>query len=256
MPDRDSGGIASSRIPVPFIKIKSPAGGILWSEGLLGRNAGGPTAVGLTIDHRVIPMIRSAHLPLRPNLADAEAFPLLVTDGARAPVSEGECSSVPDPRPISVRYWIASKAQCLGTAACLSRAPEWHHKRGFTLVELMITVAIVGILAAVAYPSYQDQIRRSNRAEVQSFLTDLAQRQQLYFMDARQYASLLDELNATVPDRVDRFYEISEPFTVGRRPPQFLIRATPRSGTMQVRDLDGAAYTIDQAGAKTPSGAW
>jgi type IV pilus assembly protein PilE len=46
--------------------------------------------------------------------------------------------------------------------------------KGFTLIEVMIVVAIVGILAAVAYPSYQDHVRKSRRAEAQSALMGLA----------------------------------------------------------------------------------
>ncbi|MES2823294.1 MAG: type IV pilin protein [Pseudomonadota bacterium] len=49
---------------------------------------------------------------------------------------------------------------------------------GFTLVELMITLAIVSILAAVAYPSYMNTVRRSNRAEAKTELMDIAQRLQ------------------------------------------------------------------------------
>ena len=66
--------------------------------------------------------------------------------------------------------------------------------RGFTLIELMIVVAIVGILAGIAYPSYMDHVRKGNRAKAQAFLMDVAQRQQNYLVVRRRYAATLQEL--------------------------------------------------------------
>jgi prepilin-type N-terminal cleavage/methylation domain len=57
--------------------------------------------------------------------------------------------------------------------------------RGFTLLEIMIVVAIVGILAAVVLPSYQNQMRKSRRASAQSHLMDIASKEQAYFLDTR-----------------------------------------------------------------------
>ena len=65
---------------------------------------------------------------------------------------------------------------------------------GFTLIELMIVVAIIGILAAVAYPSYQDHIRKGNRSAAQAFMMDVAQRQQSYLLNNRSYATTLAAL--------------------------------------------------------------
>ena len=60
-------------------------------------------------------------------------------------------------------------------------------QNGFTLIELMITVAVVGILAAIAYPSFQGAMMKNRRAAAQAYLSDVAQKQQQYLMDARAY---------------------------------------------------------------------
>ncbi|SEA47843.1 type IV pilin protein [Microbulbifer marinus] len=61
-------------------------------------------------------------------------------------------------------------------------------QRGFTLIELMIVVAIVAILAAVAWPSYQNQVRSTNRADAQGALLGLAQAMERHFTENGTYA--------------------------------------------------------------------
>jgi type IV pilus assembly protein PilE len=69
-------------------------------------------------------------------------------------------------------------------------------QRGFTLIEIMIALAILGILVAIAYPAYTNQITRSNRATAKTALLELSQLQESYKADSNRYATSLEELSA------------------------------------------------------------
>lgn len=118
---------------------------------------------------------------------------------------------------------------------------------GFTLIELMITVAVIGILAAVAYPSYQDYIRRAMRSQGQQFLMDIAQRQEQYLLDQRQYAAALGagagQLNMPVPPEVASKYQAPVFVVVApaaNTPPAFLVRLAPIAGGLM--EVDGTLF--------------
>lgn len=65
---------------------------------------------------------------------------------------------------------------------------------GFTLIEVMIVMAIIGIMAAIAYPSYAEYIQRSNRAEGQALLSDASARQERYFAQNNAYIIENDDI--------------------------------------------------------------
>lgn len=117
--------------------------------------------------------------------------------------------------------------------------------RGFSLIELMIAVAIVGILVAIAVPSYQNHLRKGRRAEAQAFVMQVAQREQQYLLDARTYAYTLAELSMDPPPTtVSDHYNVT--IAAGLTTPSFVITADPTS-TVQIPD---GTLTLTHTGAK------
>jgi len=130
--------------------------------------------------------------------------------------------------------------------------PRNKAQSGFTLIELMITVAIVAILAAVAYPSYTDYVRKGKRALAQGALMEIASKEQTYLLDRRVYTDNLTSLSYTLPAEISDDYVISFPgFNAAADPPAFSVRATPQG--KQVKDKCGWLQ-ITNVGAKTSQG--
>lgn len=127
---------------------------------------------------------------------------------------------------------------------------------GFTLVELMIVVAIIGILAAFAYPSYIEYVTRAHRAAAEGFMLEVATKEDRYLLDSRQYVASLGTLGMAVPAEVSGYYSfgsVGSEIAVGSAPPSFTISATPIA-SQATRDTKCGTLTLKQDGSKTASG--
>lgn len=119
-------------------------------------------------------------------------------------------------------------------------------QRGFTLIELMITVAIVAILARIAFPSYMEHLRKGRRTSAQAQMMDIANREQQFLMANRAFASktALESSGYTLPSDLATFY--SYDVAVGTStPPSFTVTFTGINGQAS----DGA-LTLTSEGAK------
>ena len=127
--------------------------------------------------------------------------------------------------------------------------------RGFTLSEMMIVVVIVGILAAVALPSYRNHIIRATRVQAQTELLELAGLQEKIFLNSNSYAfSVTAAYNGTVAGGLGRTsgqtndgrYNLSLDITVPSQ--TFVLTATPAAGGTQVGDGN---ISISESGRRT-----
>jgi type IV pilus assembly protein PilE len=133
-------------------------------------------------------------------------------------------------------------------------------RSGFSLIELMVAVAIVAIIAAIALPSYQAYLRRANRSAAEQVMLTIQSREEQYFLDARQYTATIgagglgiasqDTFRSCAATCTNDFYTVSVS-TVAGPPPGYFVRAVPIASSYQ--NSDGTLYlNANTAGAFTP----
>lgn len=121
------------------------------------------------------------------------------------------------------------------------------YNKGVTLMELMITVAVVAILASIAYPSYRNQIMRSNRAEAKVALMEAAQTLEKCFTQNSTYVGCAAlTLPLTTPNGG---YSIDEDDDDPIAASTYTLTATAQNG--QADDKDCATLSIDQTNTQT-----
>ncbi|BBB65636.1 pilus biosynthesis protein [Undibacterium sp. YM2] len=130
---------------------------------------------------------------------------------------------------------------------------------GFTLIEILIVVVILGILAAISVPAYTDNVRRSRRADARSVLTQNAQFMQSFMTANDRYDKMRDNTPVALPMLVSPVgatgsnidYDIS--FTIAPTATTFSVRAVPRAGGRMAADGCGT-YAINESGARSNVG--
>ena len=131
--------------------------------------------------------------------------------------------------------------------------PHYRSVGGFTLIELMIVVTVLGILAAIAYPTYTDSVRKSRRAQAKADLVVLAQRAERYYTLNNSYAGFWNSVAAAdrrSPREGTLAYALARPDDGS--PNGYVLSATPVGD--QASDTACGTLTINQAGARTRSG--
>lgn len=130
---------------------------------------------------------------------------------------------------------------------------------GFTLIEVMIVVAIIGILAAIAYPSYQEHVRKARRADAQTALLELAQFMERHYTANGKYLTAANAapvlpFTEAPKDGASKYYDLS--FSVAPTASSYTLRAVPKGamaadtcGTLTLRNTGakGQAASADLA---------
>ena len=129
------------------------------------------------------------------------------------------------------------------------------HQAGFSLIELMIVVAIVAILASVAYPSYRDSVLKGRRGEARAALAELMQQQERYMTQNNTYLAFADTATSSVFKNFSGDSKAKASYWIGSRACSGDIKICVEVfGTPKYTDPDITELTITSTGVKSCTG--
>jgi type IV pilus assembly protein PilE len=131
-----------------------------------------------------------------------------------------------------------------------------NRQRGLTLIELVVVMMIVGILAAVAIPSYRDYVRRSQRSDAKDAVLALATQQEKHYLQCNAYATIIDAATDCVAGELqgaatskNGWYALTT--ASGNTALAFTATATAVNGQNQWQDTECRSFTVNQAGVRS-----
>jgi len=130
-------------------------------------------------------------------------------------------------------------------------------QKGFTLLELMIVVVIVGVLMAIALPAYQDSVRKGKRSDAMAALMDAVNRQEQFMLDRNTYTLDMTDLGFAADPLVstELHYTIDAVAgTTGSIATSYTLTATPVGTSTQADDDRCTSFIITSNGIKTATG--
>ena len=130
------------------------------------------------------------------------------------------------------------------------------NNKGFTLIELMIVVAVLAVIVAIAYPGFLGQIQKARRSDAKQALLDVAAKLEQYYQDNKGYPTAANMSNlgyggATFTSQ-EGYYTIG--FNGVPTVTTFSIQAVPVAGTSQADDTDCATFRLNHLGVKSVTG--
>lgn len=130
------------------------------------------------------------------------------------------------------------------------------HPQGFSLIEVLVVVSVLALLATIAYPAYQDQIRKTHRSEAKAALANAVARQEQFFLNNKTYTENLDASGLHISSTTKGgLYAIQVATPTVNCPIDrcYLIEAQPQAS--QTEDQCGI-LAVTSEGVRTPAACW